>query len=59
MKTFTRIGDALLNRLARRMQADAACIFSGWAGPCVVGTSGCRVQCLANYDNCPSRWVCR
>ncbi|GAB3805032.1 hypothetical protein [Micromonospora zhanjiangensis] len=60
MKTITRIGDALLNRLAPRMHADAACVFTGWAGPCVVtGAAGCKVQCLATYDNCPSKWVCR
>ncbi|MGC4866036.1 hypothetical protein ACLQ3B_11475 [Micromonospora sp. DT53] len=58
MKTITRIGDALLNRLAPRLQAEAGCIFAGWAGPCRISKSGCTVQCLANYDNCPNRWVC-
>jgi hypothetical protein len=49
MKTVQRIADALVDRLAPKTQAEAACIFLYKYSP------NCDKWCLYVYDNCPSR----
>ncbi|MFE9203521.1 hypothetical protein [Micromonospora sp. NPDC007230] len=49
MKIVNRVGYALINRLAPKVTAEAACIFISKYSP------NCDGICIYSYDNCPSR----
>jgi hypothetical protein len=49
MKLVTRISDSLINRLAPKAQAEAACTFISKYSP------NCDKWCVYSYDNCPSK----
>ncbi len=50
MKTIVRIGDALLNRLAPRMRAEAGCILLF-----KYQLDNSDTLCRYIYDNCPAK----